>query len=223
MKQIRHAKLSLKAVRARELHKHVLADWYFRSMRENILQRYWHTRRFRELGKVINQLTGNSLDIGCSDGTFTKYIIDHSRLTSVIGVDVLDNAINFAQKKYAKNDKMSFSVAEAHKLPFKTATFDNVFCLETIEHVENPPQVIREIKRVLCKKGQVFVLIPLENIQFRIIWFFWTKWRGKVWHGTHIQEFTKDQLVDMIKKEGMKIRYNRTFLCGMLQIIQFEK
>ena len=48
-------------------------------------------------------------------------------------------------------------VADAHALPFRDESFDNVAAIETLEHLKNPFLAVREIKRVLRPGGKVLV------------------------------------------------------------------
>lgn len=59
-------------------------------------------------------------------------------------------------------------VADAHNLPFKDNEFEFVLCTEMLEHVQDPPQVISEIKRVLRNGGTVLLttrfVFPLHDV-----------------------------------------------------------
>ena len=213
---------TFRARKAIELHKNVPADWYEFSVKHNIFQRFWHTTRFRVVGKHSRDLTGKILDIGCCDGLFTKVILDNSKADSITGIDVLEPAIRHAQKRYKKNKKLHFQLGEAHKLPFKAKTFDHVFCLEALEHVEDPSQVIKEMRRVLKPGGSVHILVPRENTLFNIIWFFWTKYRGKIWNGTHIHDYTPEDIRNFLKIQGFTLKVNHPFMLGMLQFFIAE-
>lgn len=215
----------MKTVRvgAAELHKNVPPDWYARSIKENILQRLWHTTRFREVGRMIPRTAGKILDIGCADGTFTKVILENSKTKKIVGIDVLSSSVAYAKKRFARSKKLSFKVADAHRLPFLNKEFDAIFCLETLEHVENPEMVLAEVRRVLKDSGYIIVLVPSENFLFRFGWPFWLMTRGKIWRGTHINNFSGDKLVGLLKKEGFKTIKNHKFLLGMLQIIKAIK
>lgn len=216
--------MNLTQNRAVELHKDVPPDWYTRSIKENLLQRFWHTTRFREIGRFIPLTKGKILDIGCADGTFTKVILGNSKAKTIVGVDVLSSSVAYAKKRFARSKKLSFKVADAHRLPFLNREFDAVFCLEVLEHVENPDVVLSEIHRVLKNNGYVIVLVPSENWLFRfIIWPLWLLWRGKIWKGTHLNKFFADELVGLMEKEGFKIDKNHKFLLGMLQAIRAFK
>lgn len=209
--------------RATQLHKNVPPDWYARSIRENLLQRFWHTTRFREVGRLIPVTRGRILDIGCADGTFTKVILEHSKAKKIVAVDVLESSISYAKRRFARSKKLLFRVADAHELSFKNKEFDAVFCLEALEHVEDSKKVISEIYRVLRNGGYALVLVPSENFLFRLGWPIWTLTRGKIWKGTHLNSFSADKLIHLMEKEGFVIDRNHKFLLGMLQAIKAIK
>lgn len=202
------------------LHKNVPPDWYARGIKENIFQRFWHYRRFRNVGKLIESTGGNILDIGCADGTFTKVILNRSKASLVVGIDTLSSSVSYARKRFAKNKKLKFRVAEAENLPFGKDKFDSVFALEILEHVFKPEKVLAEIKRVLKRDGYLVVLVPTENLLFKIIWFFWVRTRGKIWQGTHVQKFNHKKLEKMIEKFGFEVVAKKNFLLGMMKAVK---
>lgn len=208
---------------AAKLHEKVPPDWYYRSIRENILQRFWHKRRFREVAKLVEPAGGKILDIGSADGVFSKVLLDHSKAEQVIGIDVLEDSIEWARKHWQSEKKLIFKVGDAHKLEFKDGTFDAVFALEVLEHVFDPQKVLREINRVLKRGGYTVFLVPTDTLLFKLIWFFWTKLRGKIWKDTHIQTFRNDYLVDLSKQLGFQIEENKKFILGMLHVVKVRK
>lgn len=208
--------------RAANLHKRVPPDWYLRKTKNSLLHRFWHTVRFREVGKLIEPAQ-NVLDIGCADGTFSKVIFDKSRASKFVGMDVLPKSVSFAKRRFAKSKKMSFRVADAHNLPFKDQSFDAVVCLEAMEHVEDPRRVISEMKRVLNDNGYIIVLVPSENWLFRVLWPVWELGPGRIWRGTHVNHFSGDQLIGLIERAGFEISDNHKFWFGMLQAVKARK
>jgi 2-polyprenyl-3-methyl-5-hydroxy-6-metoxy-1,4-benzoquinol methylase len=213
----------MKLSEAAIIHRNVPPDWYQKGIKENVFQRFWHSRRFIEVGKLVEPSGGKILDIGSADGIFTKVILDRSKADLVVGIDVLPASVEYAEKRYFKNKKLKFRVAEAENLPFKKNEFDAVFCLEVLEHVFNPQKVLREIKRVLKKSGYAVFLVPIENLLFRIIWLFWENTRGWIWKGTHTHNFSHDALKRMIEKGGLEVTDQRRFLLGMLEVVKAKK
>lgn len=210
---------------AEELHENVPKNWYFESIKVDVFQRFWHRRRFEEVSGVIEPVTGKILDVGCNDGTFSKIILDKTGANQIIGMDVVKNTISWASGHWKKNKKMKFIVANAHKLPFDSESFDAVFVLEVLEHVFDPIEVLNEIKRVLKKNGYAVFLVPSDSLLFRVIWFFWLNFypRGKVWRDTHIQTFKGNLLTKISKKVGFKIVTDKKFLLGMLHLVKVKK
>ncbi|MBI2268188.1 MAG: class I SAM-dependent methyltransferase [Candidatus Blackburnbacteria bacterium] len=210
--------------RAVDLHQHVPPDWYARSIKENVLQWFWHTTRFKEVSGLIEKAGGRVLDIGCADGTFTKVVLSQSGASEVVGIDILPKSVAYAKRRFARSKKLSFRVADAHKLPFPSRSFDAVFCLETLEHVADPDMVISEIYRVLKDDGYAIILVPSENLIFRFaVWPLWTLWRGRIWKGTHIQNLSTKELLAKMDNGKFEIKEYKKFLLGMLQVIKVAK
>ena len=50
--------------------------------------------------------------------------------------------------------------ASGELLPFKPNIFDIVLCAELLEHVPNPPQILKEIHRITKPNGKLFITAP---------------------------------------------------------------
>ncbi len=209
---------------AADMHKNVPPDWYYSSMKRNLLQRYWHTTRFRVVGELIEPTNGKILDIGCADGMFTNVIVKNSKGAHVLGIDVLKSSVDWANRHW-KSKRVRFRKGNAHQLNFKDNSFDAVFALEVLEHVTEPTKVFREVKRVLKKGGYFVTLVPTDNMLFRIIWFIVTKfWWARIWDHTHVQSFNKSNtLADNLKKVGFVVEVDKRFLLGMLNVVKVRK
>lgn len=210
---------------ASELHQNVPPDWYFSSIRRNPFQRFWHKARFREVGKLIEPVSGDVLDIGSADGVFTKVILDKAKPKKIMGIDVLESSVDWANNHWKNTKKMFFRVGDAHKLYFPSESFDAVFALEVFEHVFKPKVVLSEIKRVLKRNGYVVILVPSDNILFTIIWWFVTTFAwARIWRDCHVQSFSrKNPLVEVVEKSGLKVEVDGKFLLGMLNIVKARK
>lgn len=210
---------------AEQMHENVPPDWYFQSIRHNFLQRYWHNRRFEEVKKLAENTKGGMvLDIGSADGVFTRELLDATKAAKIVGIDVLQHSVDWAQKHWKRNKKMSFRVGNAHDLEFEDESFDAVFALEVLEHIHDPGQVFKEIRRVLKRGGYAVFLVPTDVIWFKLGWdYVWTKTRGSIWDDTHIQSFSNDKLIKASKKAGFEIVESKKFLLGMLHAVKVRK
>lgn len=209
--------------KAAHLHKNVPPDWYVRALKENIFLRFWHTSRFKEVGKLIESSGGKILDIGCADGAFTRTILDKSKANQIIGIDVLKSSVDWANKHW-KNKKMKFLLGDAHCLKFKNQTFDAVFSLESLEHVLEPLKVLQEVHRVTKKGGYIIILVPSENFLFQFAWWLRRKFLAKdIWEHTHLHNYSNGFLEELLERAGFTIKTNKKFLLSMLHVVKAVK
>ena len=210
---------------AEELHQGVPPNWYYQSLRVDPLQKIWHLRRFKEVGKLVER-ADKILDIGCADGMFSKVILDKAKAKKLIGLDVLKTSVAWANKHWKHTGKMEFLVGDANDLKkFESGSFDAVFALEVLEHVHRPLEALTEIKRVLQKGGYGVFLVPSDSLLFKVIWFFWLHFypRGWVWRDTHIQTYRNNYLPKVCKKVGFLIEQDKKFNLGMLHVVKVRK
>ncbi|UCC33688.1 MAG: class I SAM-dependent methyltransferase [Candidatus Bathyarchaeota archaeon] len=52
-------------------------------------------------------------------------------------------------------------LADAQKLPFRKASFDKIYVMHILEHLANPFQSLKEIKRVAKKGADIIIDIPV--------------------------------------------------------------
>ncbi|KAJ4367969.1 hypothetical protein N0V86_009810 [Didymella sp. IMI 355093] len=102
------------------------------------------------------------LDIGCGPGSITVGFAKYVPGGSVTGVDlsddVLSQARDYLQGQKEKGDvgaDVSFEVGDVVKgLNFADGAFDVVFCNQTLVHIPQPVDAMKEMRRV-CKKGGI--------------------------------------------------------------------
>jgi ubiquinone/menaquinone biosynthesis C-methylase UbiE len=133
-----------------------------------------HQRRTAEdsAAYLLPHLTAGSslLDIGCGPGTITADLAARVAPGPVIAVDqsadVLDVARAEAQRRDLSN--VSFATADVHKLDFPYDAFDVVHAHQVLQHVADPVQALREMRRV-CRPGGVVAARDADYAGF--IWF----------------------------------------------------
>jgi len=111
------------------------------------------------------------LDIGCGGGIITE---DLAKLSNnVSGIDLSQASLNTA-KEHAKKAGLSINYlqAAAENLPFDDSSFDLVTCCDVLEHVDDLPQVIKEINRVL-KPGGTFVFDTINRTLMSFLSVIW--------------------------------------------------
>lgn len=114
--------------------------------------------RFETAKKLIIP-AGLTLDLGCSEyGGLEKALAKNGK---VIGVDLKKNI-----DRKLLNEKFFYVVADAQQLPFKSNSFQQVACLDMIEHVEDDNIVAKEIERISKKNANIVLSTPSEQWRF---------------------------------------------------------
>lgn len=186
----------------------VPVSYYQQGVKKNLFQYLWHTHKINLAKRILSQLKfSNCLDVGCASGYMISRIYSIFPKAKYFGIDIYENAIDYAKKTYPDID---FKLASADKLPFKDNSFDVILFYETIEHVENPNNCLMEIKRVLKKRGTLILTMDSGSLLFRLVWFVWENTKGKIWKGAHLHPFHHSQLEKLIQNSGFKIR-NKIF------------
>jgi ubiquinone/menaquinone biosynthesis C-methylase UbiE len=99
------------------------------------------------------------LDVGCGTGAIAREVAVRIAPGEVVGVDreevMLDTAQGLARAEGIEN--VLFVRGDANKLDFGDNEFDAAYARFLLEHVASPPDVVREIVRVVKPGGWVCV------------------------------------------------------------------
>lgn len=204
-----------------EIWNKVPVDYYQKGIKRSLLQALWHGKKISGAKKIIRNCGfNNCLDVGCASGYMVSQICNEFPNAKYYGIDAYSKAIQYAKKHYPD---IEFKVASADKLPFKDNSLDLIICYETIEHVLNPEDCLKEMKRVLSPKGKLVLAMDSGNLLFRAIWFFWENTKGKVWKGSHIHPFRHRELQELITKTGFNIEKKMFTHAGMEVVFILSK
>ena len=100
------------------------------------------------------------LDVGCGDGFHLNLLKKYGIKTWVLeGVDLDKRAVEMAEKSGLK---IHLGTIETLDLP--TASFDLAFMVQTIEHVEQPSEILAAIKNVLKSGGKLVVVTDNTDV-----------------------------------------------------------
>ena len=100
------------------------------------------------------------LEAGSGVGAQTKIIAVKNPDSKFISVDLSEESINEAKEliKSLGIQNVELKQADIYDLPFKDETFDSVIICFVLEHLQNPLQALRELKRVLKKGGTMIAI-----------------------------------------------------------------
>lgn len=101
------------------------------------------------------------LDVGCGEGMLSEAWAQVPGTGRVVGVDLEDPRLQAAWRT-RRRPNLFFKTARAEALPFGENEFDLVAAIESLEHVGEPEQALREMARVSSR--HILVSIPREPL-----------------------------------------------------------
>ncbi|MCS2161496.1 methyltransferase domain-containing protein [Scandinavium sp. H11S7] len=131
---------------------------------------------------AAKQLTSEMsvLDCACGSGYGSDILKDFCN--DVTGVDIDQNAVDFATSKY-KSEKLKYVCGDIREISNALHKVDTVVCLETLEHVPDPRILLDGFMKVLKDDGQFVVSTPVRETS-----------RENPLNSFHVLEYTSDDL-----------------------------
>ena len=117
------------------------------------LAKLFHHDSFWEPGSLI-------LEAGCGVGAQTKTIAPQNKLSKFISVDISEESVQKAKSMVLDNniDNVEVLQADIFNLPFDDENFDHIFLCFVLEHLPNPMQALKYLKRVLKRDGTITLI-----------------------------------------------------------------
>ena len=101
------------------------------------------------------------LDLGCGNGSLLKEIRKVNRNCELEGIDINNNVVNL------KIENCCVRVQDITKQQLKN-TYDVIFALDVLEHIEDASRILRELKENLNNAGKLIVSGPTENWFYKL-------------------------------------------------------
>jgi len=138
------------------------------------------------------------LDYCCGLGATSFRIIQYGA-SEVVGIDISDNAIAYCRNEAKKNGfekKSSFYVMDAENMKFNDSTFDLIFCMGVLHHLDLQ-NAYRELIRVLKPNGKILCLEALMHNPFIQLYRKLTPKLRTAWEVKHILTVDKIKQAEM--------------------------
>ncbi len=167
---------------------------------------------YSEVIDILSQLklVGNEriLDVGCGDGKLTAYLAQAVPQGFVVGIDISDNMINFAQDVYKTISNLSFEQANATALSFNME-FDLVVSSACLHWIEDQKTAIQNMVQSLKPNGQILLRAPCAEMntyaQAKIETTQLTHWKQYFKNYTYpLYLLEREQLTRMLKDVGLQ-------------------
>ena len=118
-----------------------------------------HNQRFGESIQYLQLENGPSvLNISSRDGEAADHIMDRDPKCQVVNAEISARLMEVASEIRPHIHQKKIDTYS--ELPFQKGEFERVLCLETLEHVEDPLQFLRELHRVSTDEALLVLSCP---------------------------------------------------------------
>jgi len=181
-------------------------------MREQIYTKdsddYFKNSRKVLLDLIPDKLkNGNLLEIGAGAGNTLVYAKKHSYAASVYGIELcqVDNSFQNSNEI----DNFIIGNIEEMDLPYEDSFFDVIICADVLEHLVNPYDIVKKMKRYLKDDGVFIASIPnIREISVMRDIFFKGNFKyadSGILDSTHLRFFCKKNMVNLFESNGYNI------------------
>ncbi|MFI7597565.1 class I SAM-dependent methyltransferase [Actinoplanes sp. NPDC049681] len=138
-----------------------MAAVYTHGHHESVLRSHrWRTAE-NSAAYLLPHLTSGTtvLDVGCGPGTITADLATRITPGRITALEHTDQALALARAEIARRGltTVDFAVGDVHALDFPDDSFDVVHAHQVLQHVGDPVQALREMRRVTRPGGIVAV------------------------------------------------------------------
>jgi 2-polyprenyl-3-methyl-5-hydroxy-6-metoxy-1,4-benzoquinol methylase len=187
---------------------------------DNVLRQYM-MQTFRP---YIKNRGGAALEMGCFKGEFTEILTKYFSNLTVI--EAADELVDYTQNRVGKKVKFICSTFEEYEGGEK---YDYIFLMHTLEHLDNPKDVLRKVSSWLSDTGVLYLVCPNANAPSRQI----AVKMGLISHNAavtpaekehgHRKTYSLDTLEQETVGTGLKVTHRGGIFFKTLANFQFDK
>jgi len=175
------------------------APVYERAMRAD---RKTYSFMYERISEVVKDK--EVLEIATGPGLLAKHVASSAKM--MIATDYSSGMINEA-KKGSYPDNLTFSVADAHNLPYMNKSFDVIIIANALHVMPDPEKALKEIDRVLKDDG---ILIAPNFVEHQ------TGVISRIWSGIlnlagvkFEHQWSSEEYLDFLKQNGWELVYQK--------------
>ena len=116
------------------------------------------------INKKINVSGKSVLDVGCGGGILSESLARKG--AKVTGIDLSEGPLKVAQIRNKKvNLDIDYKKISTNQLVDSGEKFDVIACLEMLEHVPDPSEIVADCEKLLKKNGHIFFSTINRNLK----------------------------------------------------------
>ena len=172
------------------------------------LARISGTRVMSIFKQALGGITGGKvLDVASGEGDFIRTLVENLKsYTEFIGIDTIGHTKVVGSIFHAED--VRFMQMDAKRLGFCDESFDTVSVSSSLHHLENIPQCVGEMKRVLKSGGHIIIKETHRDIQTEpqltdMYLHHWVAEIDSALGHTHNRTSTRQELVGFAKGLGL--------------------
>jgi SAM-dependent methyltransferase len=123
----------------------------------------------KNFGEFANFRNKTVMELGCSTGYLIGAFRDLEPFQA-IGVDLDSSCVRAARQQYG--DHIQFEESTASSIPLNDECVDIIYCVDTVEHLSSPREILMDCFRILRPGGQLLI--------------HWHPWLGP--YGSHLED-----------------------------------
>ena len=161
-----------------------------------------------EFNQALGGISGGRvLDVATGEGEFIKALVRNLKsYVEIIGIDTIEYTRAAGSIFYAEN--VRFIQMDAERLGFDSESFDTVSISSSLHHLENIPQCVGEMKRVLKPGGHLIIRETHRDAQVEpqltdMYIHQWVAELDSAFGFTHNTTFTRQELTDFAEGLGL--------------------
>jgi len=149
--------------------------------------------------EFASKFAKNKITIDCACGSGVGTALFSKEAFSVHAFDVSEVALAEARKKCESNN-VTLELASGTKLPIINEFADTYISLETIEHITEDEDFVKEVSRVLKNGGSFICSTPNRSVTNP-----GKKLEDKPANEFHVREYSEKEFTDLLKKYFGKV------------------
>jgi len=167
---------------------------------------------------------GSVLELGCYKGDMTGQILEY--FPAITAVEAASELAETVRQRFPARVTVVNATFEEAQLGQR---FDNIFLVHTLEHLDDPVQILLKIRQWLSPSGRLFIAVPNANalsrqiaVRMGLIEYNSAVTPAEAQHG-HRCTYSMDVLLSEVRRAGYRLEDHGGILVKPLANFQFDQ